>query len=318
MSKVKSPEEFAEYFKKDVKKKCSKFKTQLIGKLEELKVSEPEDFSELVRAKVENDGVSYSALKRFRESPLSYVNYLIEPFEKTPAMLLGDLVDVLVTQPDKFFESFFIIPEEINRRSNEGKGLYLAYLKEADGRVIIENEMFEKAVKMVEALLKNKDTLFYLDRAVKKQEWINFVHPETGLKCRGIIDLESEEEPATYSHFIADLKTAASADEDEFGRQAYKLWYNGQFGFYTLGYKVKKFQFPEFYHIVVESSAPYNTNVFRVDPEEIKEAQKEVHNTLMAFKFCLDNNLWHKSYGWLRREVHYTSLKKPGYYKPKF
>ena len=316
--KVKSIEEYKSDFAPRAKEVLSNFQEVLLNRLEEIKNAKPEDHSELVKAKIERDGVSYSALKRFRESPLSYIEYLTTSFQQTPAMMLGDIVDILVTQPKQFEKKFFIMPEEVSRRSNEGKGLFAAYEELAEGKTVVSNEMFETAVKMAESLLKNSDSKYYLERTTKFQKWVKFKHRETGLKVRGIVDGESEEEPKDFNHFVIDLKTARSADPDNYSRDAFKLWYNGQFGAYGMAYRYK-WQFPEFIHVVVESSPPYNVNVFRVDPETMKEAQEEVHNTLMAFKYCYDNNLWHKSFNFLRDDVlRYDALKKPGYYRPKF
>lgn len=318
--KVKSIEEYQKEFAPRALKNVKDFSQILVERLEAIKHAEPEDFSEIVKAKIEKDGVSYSALKRFRETPMSYIEYLTSPrTPKTPAMILGDVVDVLATQAKKFEEKFFIMPEEVSRRSNEGKGLYNAYLDLADGKNMIDNEMFEKAISMAESLLKNSDSKFYLTNTTKFQEWVSFTHRETGIKCRGILDGRSDKEPKDFPFFLMDLKTARSADPNEYSRDAFNLWYNGQFALYTMAYKYNEWLFPEFIHIVVESSAPYNVNVFRVDPETIKEAQEELHNTLLAFKYCYDNNLWHKSFNFLRDDVlKYDTLKKPFYYKPKF
>jgi hypothetical protein len=320
MAKVKSIEEFQIEFAPRAKKAVKDFNQILFDRLEAIKDAEPEDYSEIVKAKLEKDGVSYSALKRFRETPMSYIDYLTSPrTPDTEATLLGKVVDILVTEPAKFEEKFFIMPEEVSRRSNEGKGLYLAYLDLAGNKSMIDNVMFDKAVQMAEALLKNSDSKFYLTNTTHFQEWVTFTHRETGIKCRGILDGRSEKEPKDFPFFLMDLKTTRSADPEKYSRDAFNLWYNGQFALYTMAFKYNNWLFPEFIHVCVESSAPYNVNVFRVDPDTIKEAQEELHNTLMAFKYCLDNNFWHKSYNFLRDDVlKYDTLKKPFYYKPKF
>lgn len=317
--KVKSIDEFRDILRPGAMKKAAEHKKGLIEMIDKRRDPEIVDYHDIVAAKLEKDGVSYSALKRFRQSPMSYIDYLTTPFVQTPAMVLGDVLDVIVTTPEKFEELFFIVPEDFAKRSNEAKALYSLYMDMADGKTLIDNDTFQTALNMTESVYRNEDSRFYLDRMAQSQVWVNFKHRETGLKVRGILDWVSEEEPTDHMQFIVDFKTTVSAAPEDWPRQVAKYWYNGQIGLYTMAYKYNKWQFPDFIHVCIESSEPYNVNCFRSDPGMVKEAQEEVHNTLMAFKYCFDNNLWHKSYDFLRDGVlHYDSLKMPGYYKSKF
>lgn len=318
MAKVPSIEEFMVMYEKKVKKTIKEHGEIIDSVLTDIKSATAKDFSEVVKNKVEKDGVSYSSLKRFRESPLNYIEYLTTPFTQTPAMLKGSVLDCVLTTPDKFDETYFIIPEEVNKRSNEGKAIYQLYVDLAKNRTVITKELFQECVDMAKALNVNSDTRYYIDRMKNPQKWFNFVHKESGLKVRGVLDWESEEDNPEFQYFVADLKTTAVGDREGFLRQAVKFWYNGQVGVTTMAYK-SKWKFPDFIHIVVENSPPYNCNVFRSSSKYIEDAQREVHNTLMAFRYCLDNNLWNKSYDFVRHEaLRYEAMELPGYYKPKF
>lgn len=303
--------------KAEILEKVKIFREKFNERIEDISKAVPEDYSSLVHEKIEaGKGVSYSSLKRFRDSPLSYIEYLMTPFQRTPAMLLGSVVDDLVTNKEKFWENWFIIPEKPNLRTNAGKAEMELYREIAGNAEVIEEELFNEAVIISEALYKNEKVRYYLEKVEKTQEWISFTHKETGLKVRGIIDFESYKDQDEYKHFIADLKTARSAKDEDFIRDGAKLWYNGQVGIYTLAKKAVSFEFPDFYHIVVETKSPYNTNVLKSDRKYIDVCQMEVHNTLMAFKYCLDNNLWHQSYEFVRNQaMMHGNMVLPAYYR---
>ena len=188
----------------------------------------------------------------------------------------------------------------------------------ANGRSILDEELFYECIAIAEALWKNDDCRYYMERMKTPQKYIKFVHRETGIKMRGILDWDSEEDNPEFQFFIADLKTSRDASTEGFVKEAAKLWYNGQVGVYTMAYKYK-WKFPDFIHVVVETKHPYNSNLFRASDKYITEAQEELHNALMAFKYCMDNNLWHKSYNFILDGVlRYHEMKLPGYYKSQY
>lgn len=303
----------------EIQKRVKKSKKEIDERISKIPEARHEDYSAIVREKIENGGgLSYSSLKRFIESPISYIHYLTAPQkEKTPSLILGSVVDILLTDVANFHEKIFMIPEAVNRRTNEGRQIWEMYQTLAEGKMVIDPEIYQKAVEISEAAWKNDDVRFYLERVARFQVPLRFIHRKTKLPIRGFIDFESEEEPKDHEYFIGDLKTGVSAHENDYPRDYVKWWYNGQVGTYTMGYKYK-WKFPAFIHVVVETSEPYNSNVFRIDSEEITEAQAEVQNAIVSFKYCFDNNLWHKSYDFVRDEaLRYASLKRPGYYKPK-
>ena len=136
---VASIEEEMELQRKLVAEKVKYFKDDFSGKINDIQNAEPEDFSSIVQDKLDKGGgVSYSSLKRFRESPLSYIHHLKTPFVRTPAMLLGSVVDDLITNKDKFWKNWFIIPEKPNLRSNAGKATMALYREIAGKAEVID------------------------------------------------------------------------------------------------------------------------------------------------------------------------------------
>ena len=327
-SKVPSVEEYKKLLRNDMKKKVADFQKGLANRLEEVRDPKiPDEWAQIVKDKIERDGLSYSSLKRFRESPYAYVQYLIQQLEgeddgeETESLYTGSLIDTLITEPHKFDERYFVVPEKVSRQSNQGKAVNELYEELADGKQVLTSEDLDDAYELVEALYLNEDARYYLDRIHNPQLFFSFVHKATGLKIRGAFDWEGPlKDPRDHREgpeYIVDLKTAADASSDGFPRKTWAgdLWYRGQVGVYLLYYK-SRWQFPDFYQVAVENKKPYNVNVFRVPDDYRKEAIDEVEFLLQSFKHCMDNNLWHKSYNFERLNgPRYSILDVPRFHR---
>lgn len=324
MAKVPSIEEFMKVHRKAVKDRVEEYQKSLDLKLDKIKDQKMPDYSQLVQDKLDKDGLSYSGLKKFRESPITYIQYLQDQLagevKTTPAMFEGNVLDCMVTEPEEFNKRYFLVPEKIPNRSNEQKAINQLYMEFADKQAVLEPELFDKCIGMASAIWANEDAKIYLERMAKTQVKISYVHKPTGYKLRGILDGQSVREPEKFDPFILDLKKNKSADAGQFFRDAANLWYNGQVGNYTLWASMTGW-WPDFIHVVVEPVKPYNVNVFRSAPgsKYMRQAQLEFHNTLLAFQHCHRNNWWHKSFDFIRDEqLNYEAMETPGYYKPKF
>ena len=292
-----------------------KFSERLLA-IENEKKEYREKLNDLVEKEIQNRQLSYSSMKAFQKSPQHFVEYLFgEKKEKTPALILGSLFDIMLLTPERFEDAIAIMPE-INRRTKAGKEEYESFLEASEGKLVVDEEMIETANKMIDSFLRNDDAMYYFERMKFKQVKVEWIDHATKLKCKGYYDGESDIEDPDY--FISDIKTAADADEDEFIRSAYKFGYHLQTGAYTSAAKQRYFKFPDFIHIVIEKSEPFAVNVFRASKEYIAQSQENWHNTLKAFKYCRDNRLWHLGHEFHRLGLKYNQMNLPGYHKLKF
>ena len=262
-----------------------------------------------------NRPLSYSSLKHFRKSPQHYLEYIAGEFKQTPAMIEGSILDILLLEPHRADDQFAVSPK-FDRRTNKGKEAFSEFMEANKGKLIVDEETLERIFKAVEAVHKDEDAMYYLNRVKKVQVPLMWKDPETGLMNRGFVDGESE--PETQDEFILDLKKTADAATNPFIRQAYNLDYHLQVGGYTLGYKRQKFRFPDFIHLAVETTPPFGVNIFRADSKYIEQAQEEYQHTLRAFKYCIDHGLFHQSYAFHRFSVRYNRMELPGYARPVF
>lgn len=270
----------------------------------------------IIKESLKKRPLSYSAMKEFQKSPQHFFAYITkERKPATPAMIQGSIFDVMLLTPDRFDDMYHVMPK-IDKRTKVGKAEYANQLEICGDKFPITPEQFDTSINMLKSITKNEGAMDYINRFKFNQTKIEWKDHETGLNCIGYYDGESDIEDQDY--FISDIKTAQDASEDKFIRDAHNYGYHLQTGAYTSAAKQRFFKFPDFIHIVIESSAPYAVNIFRASSNYLEQSQNEWHETLKAFKYCLENNLWHMSYEFHRLSVPYNQMNLPGYFKPKF
>lgn len=261
--------------------------------------------------------LSYSALKAFRKSPKHYMLYLTQPRVQTDAMLLGTVVECLTLEPDRFEKRFMVIPK-LNLRTNDGKAERerLMILAQKQNLTLIDEETKELAEKCRTALMDHSVSRTIIEHKRHTQVKLAWNHKPTGIPMIGYVDFESK---AWETDFIIDLKTTANADPDEFVKQAAKLDYHIQAGAYLDGYPRCKFTFPQMAFVAVETDDPFNVSVFFCDNQYTDRARDEFHGSVNAFKYCMDNNLWHQGYEFRTMGTRdYFPMEIPGFVKQKF
>lgn len=261
--------------------------------------------------------LSYSSLKEFRKSPRHFIKYLTEPYERTEAMILGSVVDCLTLEPEKF-DKRFLVWEKFDRRSNDAKQKYSELLTSAqeNKQTLVTMETVEQAKRCVSALMDNEQSRILIEGRRKVQVRLKWTDRDSRLPMIGYVDFDTE---AWGQGFIVDLKTATSADPDEFNRAAGKLDYQLQTGTYLSGYPRCFFKFPLMVFLVVETDDPFNVSVMFCDPKYTEASMNEFHGTLNAFRYCLDNQLFHQGYEFrLMGTQNYHLMNLPKYLKPKF
>ena len=89
----------------------------------------------------------------------------------------------------------------------------------------------------------------------------------------------------------ADVKTAASADPDEFRRAAAKFGYHLQAAWYQSGLSAHGID-ARFIFIVVEKTPPYPVSVIELDDEAIAEGRRLMREAIDLYARCTDTGIW--------------------------
>lgn len=284
--------------------------------------------------------LSQSALKEFAISPQHYIEYLNSPFKPSEQMVLGSLVDLMIFFPEEWQEKCRILPIFDNKLPPDKNGTVKNNLKKNELDMIAwleklaveEKEMKEKdknffkflivdqaqvdtAKIMVAQVTASEPAQWLLNQMTEVQDNLFWEDQKTGLKLRGILDCRGGMDEG--NGIICDLKSARSADPDEFLRQVINLGYDVQVGMYRHAAKAKWFKFPEFYFLVVENTAPYGVSVLRLEDEFLEYCDKKVRFLLDSFALCLKEKQFHRTYdfrviggkfnlrlpGWLRSKL---------------
>ena len=267
---------------------------------------------------IEKRPVSYSRLKEFRKSPKHYVASFEKPFIETDAMLIGSAVDCMLIDGEEEFNRKFMPYTAFAKRSNDAKTEWAAMQAKArqERKTLISNELLATATECYKALINYPEAQPFLKNMRKRHLRLNWRDRETGLPCVGITDWDCL---LDNQLFVVDLKVPASADPEDFTKDAWKWEYFIQVGSYLEGYRNLYFQFPSFVFIVVETAELHNVSVNFVENKYAEFCREEFLGTLRAFKYCLDNDLWDQGYEFrLMGLSSYFALRKPGYGKRLF
>ena len=240
--------------------------------------------------------LSYSSLKAFRKSPRHYIDYLERRPSPSPSMILGSLVDCLLLTPELFEKKFLLTPK-INRRSNAGKAEYQQYLDMAinNNLTMIDEDQLSLGKHIKESVLSDETAGKLLAAKTNCQKHLTWRHVIDGysLPMRGYLDFESN---AWGESFLVDLKTSKSADPRDFEKDIANYEYFLQMACYLDAYKRKWFKFPYFIFLVVETTEPFGVSINFCDAKMVEYGKKELIGTMRAFKYCMENNLWDRSY----------------------
>jgi hypothetical protein len=231
-------------------------------------------------------GLNQSLLKKFMQanSPAHFLWESTQPDElkEKDFIKIGNFVDNEVFRPGTSKNRFVVWPGE--RRGNEWKAF-----KEAnkDKEILNEDEM-NRAIGAYNALMAHTDAKRWITSS-KHQVVVIAVHPETGIRMKGLVDLFPD---ITYG-WIADLKTAADASL-QFHIQAFKMGYAIQARYYMDLLRFNDVFMNNFAFVVVENSPYHGVQVhhFSYDQEEIIRAGKDYTAAMIAYDECRSTNTW--------------------------
>jgi hypothetical protein len=287
------------------------------GAIEHLK-SKENNAPEIIRINEEflkSRPLSYSSLKSFRKSPKHYIDYITkERKPPTESQILGSAFEIAMFEPDLWTKKVYVY-EKPNLRSNAGKEEWEQIKTRGQGMIMITEDQDKTIGCMVESVKACDEMMRYINGIESLQNRLKWVDKKTGIPFIGYEDAAGTVFDEAFSF---EVKTTKSADPAEFVRDYYKFEYNLQTGTYSEGYKRTKFMFPNFMVLAFETSEPYNCSPFLVENKTLEAAKEEWRNSVDAFKFCMDNEMFDKGYEFLLQSMDYFALRQPAYYKPRF
>lgn len=231
-------------------------------------------------------GYNQSALKRFgmASTPAHYKWEKDHPtLQDKDYIRIGRFVDHCLMGDETQFP---FVAWSVGRRA--GKEWDAFKLKNED-KTILSDEETARGVQASAALLEHEDAASAL-KISDHQVVIIATHPHFGYRLKGCIDLL----PKKDINWVWDIKTAASASEQGFFRQAGNIGYDIQAEFYLALLEYSGRPTHNFGFFVVENDAPFGVNsfYFKAGDPELQVARSKIDSWLPAYHKCVTEDKW--------------------------
>jgi exodeoxyribonuclease VIII len=237
------------------------------------------------------DYISKSLLDMIHKSPAHYKAYIEgEKQEPTAAMIFGSLVHGVVFDQN----NYAVLPENLDRRTKEGKAVYDMFMFANKGtELIVTQDQYEHALNIKNAVHNHEKASLLLQQGQAEMSVFGKIE-NFDAKCR--VDFLN-----TKHNVIVDLKTTNSAAPDEFAKSVWNYRYHVQAAFYLDLTKAERFFF-----IAVDKEKPFNVELYELDPEAIERGRQEYKKDIQTLQKCLDTGNWH---GYTEdKKIHIISL----------
>lgn len=258
-----------------------------------------------------NPAISRSRLFNIKKSPAYYKWSLDNPKESAD-LTFGKAFHKWVLEQDDFYNEFAVSPK-FNRATKQGKQDYLDFMEANIGKVIINEEEFEKIQAMRESIMQNP----YAKQLLKNGEaetsfyWTDEL---TGLECKCRPDYLRD---LGNKKVLIDLKSCQDADLNKIIKDSIAFGYDMQTAMYIDGIS-KEYNIPKsdiiFIFIFVSKSEPYLVNVAEANDEFKEYGEANYREMLGRLKECQETNNW---YGFNGIDNQPNELGLPAYLKKK-
>lgn len=278
-----------------------------------------ENFEKGITGFYENiDFGRYGALKAVNASAIKAMfpqgNWIIpayarwhfdNPKEDTDSLSLGRSAHLALFQPEEF-EKLTIKPKFEGKTKDgkeaknpsataEAKEKEAAWLKENEGKEIIEQEEYDAAKAIVEQCRACPKVNSLLEKNSYNELSGLWTDPATGLLCKIRIDrfITIDKKPA-----ILDAKTTSvkyGALPDIFKRSIYEYKYHLQKAFYCQGVKeiMGLKELPDSIIIVIETKGAKLVNAQYLHEAWLVEGGKLINRAMGIFKGCIESGNWY-------------------------
>jgi exodeoxyribonuclease VIII len=227
------------------------------------------------------DAVNWTTLKEMGRSPKHYRHRLETPREDTPALAMGRAAHTAVFEPDRFILDYAVFTGP--RRAGKE---WDAFAAANEGRTILKTEEYQRCLAIRDAVRAHPVAARYLASGMAEHT-VRWTDEETGLACKGRADWV-----APMLRALVDLKTTGDVNDRIFGHTAARLGYPGQLAFYYDGLRLSGMDLEKVIIIAVESGAPHDVAVFRVDEDVLYTGREQYRGYLRRVAGCRKLGAW--------------------------
>lgn len=239
--------------------------------------------------------VSISSLLELAESPKHYRYRLDHERPDTRAMHLGRIAHTAVLEPMQFLREYVLMPVEFPDAKGEMKPATrrlhscAAWCEEQEqaGRSIVTQEQYDTAEAIRDAVYSHPVAARLLGLGGISEATLLWTDPETGIACKGRVD-KLVRAPSLFW----DLKTTRHVGTAAFGRDAARLLYHARLAWYADAIGLVTGKRPEARIIAVQSTAPHDVAVYRVQDADLEAGRRLYRSLLTRLAECMAADRW--------------------------
>lgn len=237
--------------------------------------------------------INYSNLKHMRKSPLHYRHAVDAPPDPdlNQKLAMFRAVHTLVLEPFQFPAEYAVYEGRRDKRTKA----YKEFLEANQGRSILSINEHEQALAIAEAVSDHPWVIDLLAADGTTCEVPMLWDDATAGPCKGKADILHYSEERGL--IVADLKTYATTDNRQVGRDGVRNGWHIQFAHYLhgaaqhYGLDLSKVKYSCF-SVIAEANAPHDVCVFEWDEESIDFAMIEHRRLLDTVADCERKQKW--------------------------
>lgn len=265
--------------------------------------------------------LSPSALSDFQRSvPYYHARYItgeIEAREPSDSMVLGSAVHALVLQPE--LAETLVVEMPDYGRSKADLEAKVQFLAEHRDHYALKADGIQQARAMAASVQRHPlaSRLLAPCEGALNEQGITWIDKATGLPCKALFDAYRPNHAFLNYPSIIDLKTAADISAETWAKTVLNFKYDQQAAHYVEGAR-EVFEldgYPDFWHIAVCSSAPYEVAVYKLSAKFIIEGLNAIGDAREELMARIQNDDWSSRY---RAEAIVIDPPKWAYNQPSY
>lgn len=234
-------------------------------------------------------GLRRSDLWLIHKSPAHFKERMDNPLAPTPSLTFGIACHMAILEPNKFKDTYRIIPE-INKRTKEGKKAWADFCEECENnnQIPISATDYNTIIDMRNALLADPLAPLFL-QGKHETEWYwkdSITHIDLKCKCDILTDYHGKK-------YIVDYKTTDSCENGHFERSVNKYGYQFQAGFYTEGLKECTGEDYGFAFLSQEKKPPYACRIYLCSDIFVEKGKEIFRELLNKYQLCQVTGNWY-------------------------
>jgi hypothetical protein len=240
-------------------------------------------------------GISKSGLWAIHQTSPAHWKFMREhPKPPTPAMAFGSAVHALVLEPETFEERYAPAPIGQSKAAKERRlelecsGFTL--VQTTDGKAGMWDRDDWRTAHAIADTVSAHPTASALLAHGESEVSVFWEQDVDGVpvlcKCR------PDSLDRTAHNIAIDLKTCASAAEDDLSRAVQRYGYHVQAAWYLDGLAAAGVAVDAFVFIFVESSPPHGIRVYELEPPAVEQGRVVYRGILRRYAECLATDTW--------------------------